>query len=309
MKINRSVLISLLVGIALGTFVMAAWYMQKEARKEAFEHFEYGVISNSLVAENIVWNEYPQFRKVEFTLNGRLEITVPHGDVLSPEELQNPDALKEISRKSKCVSDGSSEIRYDEVVYEFADAGMFSNFPKIFGEPKQDATFSYQLSYPVEDGKVVVGYILPMDDEFKICTKEEAMFWECTQNIDLDFMTLSKTYVDESVLYTKTQNPLITVTKKESGVLDCSIKNEGDSVWQYSYMPVIEVWSQGVWLEIKSNYADPGVLQGCEAMQSCDITVPESALQGYPYLSPGLYRLVIYGDDGTYAATESFVIL
>lgn len=109
-------------------------------------------------------------------------------------------------------------------------------------------------------------------------------------------------------MYTKTQNPLIAVTKKESGVLDCSIKNGGDSVWQYSYMPVIEVWSQGVWLEIKSNYADPGVLQGCEAKQSCDIIVPESALQGYPYFSPGLYRIVIYGDDGTYAATESFVI-
>lgn len=167
-KIVKVALISFLVGVVLGTFPMVAWQLQKEEWKEAFEHFDYGVISNSLVAENIVWNEYPQFRKVEFTLNGRLEITLPHEDILSLEEVQNPEALKEISRKSKCVSDGSNEIRYDEVVYEFADARILSNFPKLFGEPKQDATYSYQLSYPVDGRSIIVGYILPMSEEFKI---------------------------------------------------------------------------------------------------------------------------------------------
>lgn len=308
MKISKSAVISFLVGIALGAFLMVAWQLQKEERKKEYAGFEYGVISNSLVAENIVWEEYPQFRKVELTLNGSLTITVPHEYVLLPEELQNPDSLKEISRKSKYLSNGSSEVCYDEVVYEFANAEIASNFPKLFDNIKQDATLGYQLAYPAEDEEIVVGYILPMSNEFHKCSPEEAAYWECTQNIDLDFLSLSKTYIDGNILCTKAQNPLIRLEKGQSGVLDCVVKNDGASVWQYAYLPVIEVWNQGVWLEIKSSYDDPGVQKGCEAKQSCDIILPESALKAYPYFSPGLYRVVVYGSDGTYAVTESFVI-
>lgn len=301
--------IGLFAGVILGVLLTVVWQTKKKEKEIEISEFEYGVLGNTLAAKDIVWNEYPKSRRVQLTLNGQITITVPRDYHLSVDGLQEADSLREVSRDRKTLSDGRNNIYYDEVIYEFQNAEIISFKARFSGEPIKDAAYGYKLSYTAEDDEIIIGYVLPMSSEFKHCSREESMFWECTQNVDFGLLSLSRTYVDKDILCTKEECPTVKLERKEGSRFDCTIINEGDSQWSYSAgLPGIEVWNQGVWLQWESLYADMLISTSCDGKQTRDIHLSQGAIKSYAYFSPGLYRVVVYGTDGTYAATESFIL-
>lgn len=310
MKKRISILVVFLLGIGLGIIGSYLWQQKQEADKREFADFRYGVTSSTLLGTGVEWKEYPQFRTVDFYLHGELVVELPKGDGLTPEGLVEETSFREVSRESKRVTNGESILEYDVVTYFFEEAQIKANLPNVYGTLK-DATYGYELACVTDTEILVVGYIVPMCDEFHVCTKEQTANWEYPQNPEFGLLKLSQTYLDKDV--TK-------VAEKASGIVverigdtyDITLRNEGDVKWGYSTMVAsLEAWNQGVWMELETIFGDPCMGAYIQPGESKDYLWTESMRMSLPYQAPGIYRIVVYGaydDAGTYAVSESFVI-
>ena len=310
MKKRLGILLAFVVGALLGISATYVWHLKQEESKREFEMFEYGVVSSTLLGTGVQWKEYPQFRTVQFNLHGELVVVLPRGGEIVPDGLVDEAAFKEISRKTKSVTDGTTVLEYDEVTYLFERAQVKSNLANVYGAEK-DATYGYELACVMENDTIVVGYIVPMCNEFHICSKEETAHWSYPQNLDFGLLKLSQTYPDKDVTQSVAQAEGIIVERIEDSY-DITLRNEGDREWAYSTMvPGVEVWNQGVWMELQTLFGNPGMGSSIKPGESKTYPWTESILESLPYLAPGLYRIVVHGafdDMETYAATESFVI-
>ncbi len=310
MKKRISILVVFLLGIALGIIGSHLWQQKQEADKVEFTDFRYGVTNSTLLGTGVEWKEYPQFRTVDFHLHGELVVELPKGAVLTPEGLIDEASFKEVSREAKSVTNGESILEYDVVTYFFEEAQIKANLPNVYGALK-DATYGYELACVTDTEIVVVGYIVPMCDEFHVCTKEQTANWEYPQNLEFGLLKLSRTYLDEDVA----QNPQVApgiVLERMEDTYDIILRNEGDEQWGYSAMVAsLEVWNQGVWMELETIFGDPCMGAYIQPGESQDYLWTESMRESLPYQAPGIYRIVVHGaydDTGTYAASESFVI-
>lgn len=302
-----SILLVFVVGIVLGSALMYIWQQKQEANKREYAEFEYGVVSGTLRGTGIEWKEYPQFRTVQFTLHGELIVELPQGAAIMPDGLMDENTCKEVSRKTKSVTDGTTTLEYDEVTYLFEKAQIKSNLKNACGV-EEDAVCGYELTCVTETENIVVGYIVPMCDEFHVCTKEETVSWVYPQNLEFGYIKLSRTYLDKDVTKTALRFPGITVERK-GDTYDLTIKNEGEEAWEYSRMaPSVEVWNQGVWMELETLLGDPLVGSVLEPGETEELRLTETGIWSMPYFVPGLYRMVIFGDKDTYVATEPFVV-
>ncbi len=73
-------------------------------------------------------------------------------------------------------------------------------------------------------------------------------------------------------------------------------------------VPSVEVWNQGVWMELSTYLDNPATLRILQPGEVHNSMLSAFVRSTFPYFSPGLYRLVVYGGDGTYIATECFVV-
>lgn len=301
------VLVAFVAGVICGGLLMLIWYTGKEENKREYDSFQYGVVSSTLLGTGVEWKEYPQFRTVQLNLHGELVVELPHEAAITPDGLMDETTFKEISRKEKSVTDGTATLEYDEVVYLFENAQIKTNISNVYGTEK-DATYGYELSCVTETDTIVVGYIVPMCNEFHVCTKEQTANWIYPQNLEFGFIKLSRTYLDKDVTKSARKFPGITVERK-GDTYDLMIKNEGEEAWDYSRMvPSVEVWNQGVWMELETLFGDPCSGSICEPGEIEEHKLTEDGIWSMPYFAPGLYRIVIHGVDDTYAATECFVI-
>lgn len=310
MKRRAGIFVAFLLGIALGTLGMSLWQKMLEEDRQEYEEFKYGVVSSTLLGTGVEWKEYPQFRTVEFNLQGELVLQLPKGAQLTPEGLAEEALFKEVSREAKRVTNGEITLQYDEVTYLFENAQISANLPNVYNA-ETEAVYGYELSCVTENEILVVGYIVPMCTEFHVCTKEQTAYWDYPQNLEFGLLKLSQTYLDKDV--TK-------VAEKASGIVmeriedtyDIALRNEGDAQWGYSTMVAsLEVWNQGVWMELETILGDPAMGAYIEPGESEEYLWTESMLESLPYQAPGIYRIVVHGaydDRGTYAASESFVI-
>lgn len=296
-----------MLGVLVGGMLVYGlqFHMQKVMAER--NDFFYSVVSSSLQAENITWKEYPQFRTVDFTLEGELVLTMPKGAQLMPEGLNDASALTEKKRESKKLGYGEQKLSFDEVTYYFDSVEIVANLPNVY-EKEKDATYGYELSYADGSQTVVYGYILPMCEEFHVCTKEETRYWEYSQSLELGLLSLSRTYINGDITALMPICPAVKLEKSEDSYV-LTITNGGENEWFYSAMvPSVEVWHHGVWMELYTYLSDPCVLTSVAPRESKTIEVLERTDKYYPFFSPGIYRVVVYGRDGTCIMTEEFVL-
>ncbi len=307
MKKQLGSVASAIGGVMLGVLLMWGWQQRNEAVTKEFEAFAYGVTDSTLVGTDVKWQEYPQFRSVQFYLNGELTVDLPHGGEIVPEGLVDGDTFREVSREPKELSNGNAVLEYDVVTYLFENAQIKANLPNVYNA-ESDATYGYELSCEVENDTIVVAYSVPMCNEFCICSKVESTYWSYPQNLDFELLKLSQTYPEKDVTGGLEKAPCIVIEKAENGY-DLLIRNEGEEGWNYSCMlPSVEVFNEGVWMELETLLADPLVGSSIGPGETQELKVPKSSVWSMPYFAPGIYRMVVYGDNDTYAVTESFVI-
>ena len=310
MKKRLGIVIVFLAGVALGILGSCLWQQRQEEKERAYDEFKYGVVSSTLQGTDIRWAEYPQFRTVEFTLHGELVAELPEGAKLVPEGLVDSATFGEVSRETKQVADGANVLTYDKVTYLFENAQIKANLPNVYGELK-DATYGYELSYVTENENMVMGYIVPMCNEYHVCSKEQTANWEYPQNLEFGLLKLSRTYIDKDVTRTAEEASGIVVERIEN-TCDIILRNNGDAQWGYSTMVAsLEVWNQGIWMELETIFGDPAMGTYLQPGESKEYLWTESMRESIPHQAPGIYRIVVHGafdDKGTFAATESFVI-
>lgn len=298
------------MGVIVGILTMYLMEQRKEAERREFEAFAYGVTDSTLMGADVAWQEYPQFRSVQFRLNGELTVDLPRGGEIVPEGMVDDTAFWEMSRESKAISNGNAVLEYDAVTYLFENAQIKANVPNVYNV-EADATYGYELSCETENDTIVVGYCVPMCNEFYICSKEESTYWSCPQNLDFGLLKLSRTYPEEDVAQTAEKAPGIVVERKPQSY-DIVLRNDGDKLWGYSTMVAsLEVWNQGVWMELETLLDNPCMGEYIQPGESKEYLWTESMLHSLPYQVPGIYRIVVHGafeDMGTYAASEPFVV-
>lgn len=310
MKKRLGIVIVFLAGVVLGILGSYLWQQRQEEKEKAYDEFKYGVVSSTLQGTDIRWAEYPQFRTVEFCLHGELVIELPEGAELVPEGLVDSATFGEVSRETKQVADGGNVLTYDKVTYLFENAQIKANLPNVYGELK-DATYGYELSYVTENENMVMGYIVPMCNEFHVCSKEQTANWEYPQNLEFGLLKLSRTYLDKDVTRTAEEASGI-VAERIEDTYDIILRNNGDTQWGYSTMVAsLEVWNQGIWMELETIFGDPAMGTYLQSGESKEYLWTESMRESLPYQAPGIYRIVVHGafdDMGTFAVTESFVV-
>ena len=216
-----------ILGLVVGGVLVFFWLTYLQRTTAEGRDFSYSVVSSTLRAENVAWKEYPQFRTVEFTLNGELVLTVPEGAQLSPEGLADAGTLTEEMRRTKTLGYGAERLVYDEVVYRFTEAVINANLPNVY-EKEKDATYGYELAYTDGEQTIVYGYILPMCEEFHVCTKEETRYWEYPQSLEFGLLSLSRTYIKGDINSSMPVCPTVKLEKREDSYALTMI-NEGEN--------------------------------------------------------------------------------
>lgn len=97
--------------------------------------------------------------------------------------------------------------------------------------------------------------------------------------------------------------------KKQGGDIFCfELTNESQKDWSYHpVLPAVELWYDGVWIEVKSPCAETAMNSCIRASETVTVHKADKEVD-YPYLFPGLYRLVYYGKDGDCVISDVFEV-
>lgn len=292
--------LALVLGIIIGTAGTYAWmYIRQECQVQA-ENI-YGIVENQLSASHIVWEEYPSFRKVACQIDGTFQVQLPVDGKLVVVGLKDESMLREQKREQK--------KDYDLVTYQIEQGEILSsNLVKMYGSEIERATQGYVLEAVSDENAYALGYILPMSETFSTWTSQEAAQYGKNYTPYLGGFTLSSTYVDREVFTPLQVAESIELSHQEGGILDCILHNNGTEDWTYiADLPVLEIWYNGVWLELNDGIDSTALAASCAAGESKEIAILEENLKNYPDCIPGLYRLVIYGQNEC-AVSDVFII-
>ena len=300
----------LFIGIVIGVKLGTKWSYNMEERQNQAQLFHYGVVENDITVTDIEWQEFPNWRNVSCIVQGSFSVNIPKDADITFADLANTDSIKETTREHQVFSDGKELIYYDYVTYE-VESGLL----EVTGLLKEKdneivaATKGYKVSLTWENGEYFLGYISPLSEVFEVWTDQQNEF--AGQNITpyLNTFALSRTYVDTNILCSISVADNMKLSKREGGLLDCTLKNEGTVDWTYSTeLPALEMWYKGVWIELKTKWDNALIVKNCPGMKQEEMVFPEEITDAYPDLFPGLYRLVIYGTEGDCAISETFLI-
>lgn len=304
-------IIVLVIGIIAGAIFGGKWAAGRNELREQISGFAYGLVENNVDMTDIVWREFPGYRNLSCEIQGTFEINVPKNAEVAVADLQEESAMKEIRRDHRVLSDGTELLYYDNVTYEIgsgniAATGILKNRESDIGS----AVSGYRVGISWEtDEKIYLGYLAPESQNFQKWDMEKNTYADVNLSPYLDAFKLSHTYEDGSDLSVKKAADNVSLTKEEGGLLDCVLDNQGKLDWSYrADLPSLEMWYQGVWIELTSDFASNAIAITCPAGERRELVIPKKTTDSYPDLFPGLYRLVIYGTEDDYIATEGYVI-
>lgn len=296
-----SVLLCICVGFGIGK--MHEKNINKRANTAGL--FKYGVVESNITVDQIIWTEFPGWHNVSCEISGYIKVNIPKGNDIEVDGLSDKDCLQELERESKIISNGDDIIYFDQVEYEFNRAKIIGKGICNSNENEiASATTSFKL-YIKWNGeeKYCLGNITLNSSEFTEWSQLQNQYTVRDLTPYLDAFSLSRTYADKQIAKN------VSLSKMAGGMLNCLIKNEGTERWRYSAdLPSLEMWYDGIWIELKTPWASSAMLESCSGYQEKQIEVPSPLTDKYPYLIPGLYRLVIYGMENDYIATEYFEI-
>ena len=76
-------------------------------------------------------------------MQGELVVELPCGGELSPEGLVDESSVKEVSRETKSVTDGTNVQEYDVVTYQFEQAKIKANVNNVYEELQDAVQWGY----------------------------------------------------------------------------------------------------------------------------------------------------------------------
>lgn len=300
----------LILGIGMGIFLNRGWNHALEERKKAGEDFRYGMADCDIAVTDVEWKEFPVWNNITCKIQGNLVVYVPAGAEAEIKDLQNKDSLKETERETKVLTDENGRFFYDEVTYEIEEGIIRAEgLIKVSDNVIENAARGYRAEVVWEDGKDCLGCILPLNDTFLTWNSLQNEYSDRSVKPYLSAFRLSRTYSDTKTFSSLKEAETIKLIKKEGGIWDCIIQNEGTESWTFcAERPAVEMWYSGVWIELDTGIDSILMTSVCLPGDEFDITVPAEEGKDYKNLLPGLYRLVIYGTEEDYAATNIFEI-
>lgn len=304
-------LTGVIFGMILGLLIAKLWYTDRKDIKESgndFSYGRYGIESQNLTVSQVSWQEYSSFRKVSFVLDGDFVINVPDDCTCLISGMEDASDLEEVNRKKLYLTDGDELTAYDQVHYRLNHANIQSEGMLKGEDAIHDAVSGYRLVVLFGENNETLGYLPPLSDSFTEWSKEENHYSCNNYEIYLDHFMLSRTYGAEHS--TDRSEEDIKLIKQEGSILNCIIDNtNGSGDWEYNaQVPTIELWYRGAWIELNSPFDSNLAVATCGKGESKEITVSDDTMEEYSYFLPGIYRLVLWGTDGDYIATESFVM-
>lgn len=297
-------------GIFVGFLTTNFQYINEKNIWEGNADFNYGIESQNLTVSEVSWQENASFRKVSFVLDGEFVVNVPADCTCVISDIEDSANLKEINREKNYGSRGEGQIAYDQVRYQLNHAKIQSEGILKGEDAIHDAISGYRLIIIFGANEETIGYLPPSEDHFLDWSEEENYFSSNNYEMYLEHFGLSETYNTDYDMNTNQQAEDIKLIKKEGSVLNYIIDNtNGSGDWEYNaQLPTIELWYQGAWLEMDSPFENNLAVGVCYQGESREIDAPEDTMKQYSYFLPGIYRLVLWGTDGSYIATDSFVI-
>ncbi len=300
------------IAILCGVAAVLGFVWSSVAKQQGFgeaedlvEDLSYGVIHSNLTVTDVVWKDYPGWKTVSFQVTGDIAMKVPSGAEIRPEGL-NDEEVCEMSRKTM--------QSYDMVSLQISQSmaeGKVIETKELDGILQAANGYHWKVSWEAEDGTTgdtIIGCILPASEQMQFWTEEENQYAERNLQPYFDAFRMSRTYTNDTAQTTKVVAEGIVLKKREGGVFCFELTNTSQSDWFYSpVMPELELWYDGVWLEVVSPYGDAGVASCCKAGETISMDKPECE-EDYPYLFPGMYRLVQYGVDDDCVISDVFEV-
>lgn len=305
----RSLIAAVLVCILSG----GLWGFRCGAQHMAYgeNEIEYGISRQDLQVHSVVWKDFPAWREVTFTVNGSLSfITGQYGSV-TLDGLTDSDTLEEIQREHKVFSDGKDLVSFDEVTYVINEGIVSAAIPKVYNrnEILDIVRNSFYIVFREKGREHIAGSISPLEETYQVWTADKAGYADTNIEAYLSAFTLSGTYDTVCPLREKAQREGVVLQKEEGNFLNCTVYNNGSEAWCYeARLPHVELWYKGVWAELVSPFADNLADTMIAPGQNREFDIPEEIIAQYPTLMDGIYRLVIYGENEEFVASDTFVV-
>ncbi len=308
--ISKSLLPPVIIGIVLSV-VFTAFLLKYEKRRQSLgDAFCYGLEESNITITDIKWTEFYNWRNVSFNINGRITVNAPRDTDIIFNDMRSLDCIKEISREHMAHSDGNKLLYYDRITYEIENGNIAATgILKDRDNPIIDATRGCRVGFMLADGKeCILGYIPPSSESYSEWSAQQSSYAAIDLTPYLGAFKISRTYDNAALKSAKIRSD-IRLSRKDGGLLDCIIENNSPENWEYkATLPALEMWYQGVWIELETGIAYNLMSDICLSKESKAITVPKQVTDAYPYLFPGIYRLVVYGVNDDCAVSESFEI-
>lgn len=269
----------------------------------------YGISEQALAISDVVWKDFPGFRKVSFLVNGEITINLPDNATITLPDSESSQALVETKRTDMVHSDGTDIIKYDIVTYTFSDVPITSDGILKNKDYFNGAMDGYEIKLQSGSMEFSLGYIMPLANELITFSETEYSSFNYNLSYHDEIYRLSDTYNDGLPLTTIPVADGIILEKTDDELFHYRIINNSSFAWKYcADIADIEMYYRGVWLKVTSPYdSNLSVLESPPG-SIIEYLYNNKNINSYPYLIPGIYRLVVYGVDNTYIASEDFII-
>ncbi len=214
-------------------------------------------------------------------------------------------------REHNVSVNGKDRIYYDDVTYVIDEGTVKAVIPRVrSGNVIRDTVCnSFYVVFRERSADHVAGCISLLDGVYQPWTTEEADCFYRNMDAYLSAFTLSGTYEDTDPLRERASKEGVALRKDGGNFLNCTVCNNGSDPWCYgAQLPHVELWYKGVWIELVCPFADNLMTAVVEPGQSRTFDVPEETIMQYPALMDGIYRLVVYGENGDFAVSDTFVV-
>lgn len=292
----------MILGMVLGYL----WGKQCAMAKE--DILQYKVVEQNLSVQSILWKDYPAYRELSFTINGTVSFdTTPNGTI-TLKHLAESDMLEETDRERHVFTNGSGLQYYDEVTYCLNEGRVMVHLPKVSqSNVIQSLTDnSYYLTFCDTNKEYIAGSIRVLDTVYEPWTEEQIKSAEINLSAYLPVFVLSNTYDSTQPLHQKTTKEEIHLIIETADGLTYTIQNNTNDDWNFEgQLPHIELWYKGIWIEFVSPFDSNAVLRTIAPSETQRFEIPNETMKQYSTLFPGIYRLVLYGEEnGAYIVSE-----
>lgn len=273
------------------------------------DELPYKITTQHLQIQSVLWKDYPAYRELTLMVNGDISFCTKKDATVTFEASANPNAMVETGRKRKLYRTKGSIQACDIVTYQIHNEAIRATIPKIKKDNPISSILenSYYLTFQETDIIYPAGHISALDTEYIAWSAQESQYASVNLEAYLSAFSLSDTYDQTEPLRERPSTQGIILEKEEGSFLNCTLRNDTAQDWNYDQsLPHIELWYQGIWIELNApfdNNLTIGTLQPSETKQ---YEIPQETLKQYPTLFQGIYRLVIYGEQGEFAKSEPF---